>query len=154
MYVICIFIACKSRASTELRLAGVARLIGPDGKWSVVVNKVHTAMYSVCTLHILVCTCIYHVRLEIVMLEGVECSSRLTVPGWCILQSYTNSLQAGCCQNSIEDWKLYIRVSQCMYHVHAYIYIHKHVCTYTWIYINSCTCTYMLLQSCTYTYSL
>lgn len=57
--------------SAELRLAGVARLIGPDWKWSVVVNKVHTSTYCVCTLYIRVCTCIYHVGMETVILEGI-----------------------------------------------------------------------------------
>ena len=57
--------------SAELRLASITRLIGPDWKWSVVVNKVHTSTYCVCTLYIRVCTCIYHVRVETVILEGI-----------------------------------------------------------------------------------
>jgi hypothetical protein len=61
----------RNGLNTELRLASVARLIWPDGKCSVVVNKVHTSTYSVCTMYVRVCTCIYHVTMEIVILEGI-----------------------------------------------------------------------------------
>jgi hypothetical protein len=61
----------------ELRLAGVARLIGPDEKCIVVVNRVHTNTNRVCTYYIRVLSCIYHVSMEIVILEEISQSKRL-----------------------------------------------------------------------------
>ena len=119
IYTVC---ACTDNACTkryglnaELRLAGVARLIGPDWKWSVVVNKVHTSTYCVRTLYIRVCTCIYHVRMEIVILEGIWCNNQLTVLAWCIQQWFKKSLQAGTCHDRINYWKMYRHVYYIMY---------------------------------------
>ncbi len=50
---------CKSGTSAELILAGVARLIRPNFKWSVVMIKVHAGMRTVQILFVRAYTSIY-----------------------------------------------------------------------------------------------
>jgi len=91
----------RNRLCSKQRLASVARLIGPDGKWFVLVNRVHTSTNHVCTYHILVYPCIYHVGLVIVSLEEISQSKCLAVQEWCINLWSNNNLQTGSCENSI-----------------------------------------------------
>ena len=67
---------------------------------------------------------------ENIMQQTVRCSKHLTLLEWCIQQWSSNSLQAGCCQNSVEYWKMYMSVPW------IYIYIYKHVCTITYFYVH------------------
>ena len=92
----------RNRLCAKQRLASVARLIGPDGKWFVLVNRVQTSTTNhACTYHILVYPCIYHVGLVIVSLEEISQSKCLAVQEWCINLWSNNNLQTGSCENSI-----------------------------------------------------
>ena len=113
----------------------------------MVVNKVHTSTYCVCTLYIRVCTCIYHVRMEIVILEGIWCNNQLTVLAWCIQQWFNQSLQAGSCQNSVEYWNMYRHVYTMYISICKFPFMYM---TRTGIYINVQTCLYICLIVCTW----
>ena len=87
--------ACRA----ELRLASVARLIGPDGKWSVVVKLSLYSRHSVCNMYIQLyifmtvyvsftykyrnsCTCMYMLHTLICIHERVCTCAYMYINSW------------------------------------------------------------------------
>ena len=82
------------------------------------------------------------------MQQTVRCSKHLTLLEWCIQQWSSNNLQAGCCQNSVEYWKMYMSVPW----IYIYIYIQARMYNYIFLctYYKQVQTSYVQVQhSCT-----
>ena len=67
---------------------------------------------------------------ENIMQQTVRCSKHLTLLEWSIQQWSSNSLQAGCCQNSVEYWKMYMSVPWIYIYIYTSTYVQLHIFMY------------------------
>ncbi len=98
----------NSFSCSELRLTGVARLVGPDGKWNVICDSVET--------------CLYHVHTSILL--------HVHTHTWCIQIYVFMKVHESVCTMYIQ---IYIFINM---YVHA-TYHYKTSCTCTYMFMNS-----------------
>ncbi len=100
-----------------------------------------SSMQSVCTLYIRVCTCLYHCGFgRDLMQQTTHCTG---VMHTAMIQQ---QFKAGCCQISVEYWKMYRHVCTMYTYICKFLsmymkwtgitYLYRHVCTITYLYVH------------------
>ena len=102
-FVVCRTPSLLSWAELRLQVASLARLIGRDGKWSVVVKLYR----RVCTMSIHIFT---------FMNVYVQCTYKYINSCTCMYYAHTNVL-------------MYVHVHNMYIHVYDFMNVYKHVCT-------------------------